>query len=114
MPTKRQKIALAPKGVGGGRARGDVSEKEVASSIEGRRLSMLEVLKTMEDTMVLINRVLTRPFVGPRCYTMGLHLPVNLTKRWRSSMVAWCLQGTTGFFGESTNPPRSWMLKTRA
>ncbi|KAL9328622.1 hypothetical protein ACSQ67_003625 [Phaseolus vulgaris] len=68
----------------------------------------------MEDTMVLITRASTRPFDGLGCCMADLHLPVNLTKRWRSSTADRSLRGEVHSLRMPTNLPRAKMLKTRA
>jgi len=64
--------------------------EEVAANREGKKAAEAEVLKTMEDTMVLINqsfdlavRQAAVLYGGPPL------LPVNLTKTWRSSTAVW-------------------------
>ncbi|KAL9278007.1 hypothetical protein ACSQ67_024778 [Phaseolus vulgaris] len=46
-------------------------EEEVAAEREGKKAAEAEVLKTMEDNMVLINRALTLPSAKPRCLYGG-------------------------------------------
>ena len=62
-------------------------EEEVASLKKGKEAVEIELEKIMDDTMALINHSFDLGVRQTRVLYGGLHLLVNLTKRWRSLMA---------------------------
>ena len=89
---KAAEIVLLRKALEASDRRAMSLEGEAAAEREGKEAAEAEVLKTMEDTMVLINQSFDLAVRQAEVLYGGLHLLVNLTKRWRLSTSAWYLR----------------------
>ncbi|KAL9328166.1 hypothetical protein ACSQ67_003169 [Phaseolus vulgaris] len=68
----RAELVLLRKALEAADRRATLMEEEAMAEREGKKAAEAEVLKTNEDTMVLIGRVSTLPFGKPKCSTEAL------------------------------------------